>query len=71
MKMRKSPDQSVSEFHTALKKKASELLIEESLVRIASIQGLEHSIKNIASSKRLIRYKNTWKPLETSKKSPK
>ena len=41
MKMKKTPKQSVSEFHTSLKKKANELLIDESLVRVAFIQGLE------------------------------
>ena len=39
MRMKKGTDQSVSEFHIALRKKANELLIEESLVRIAFIQG--------------------------------
>ena len=32
MRMKKSNEQSVSEFHTSLRKKANELLIEESLV---------------------------------------
>ena len=34
MKMKKRADQSVAEFYTALQKKANELLIEESIVRI-------------------------------------
>ena len=41
MRMKKGNDQSVSEFHTSLRKKANELLIDGSLVRIAFIQGLE------------------------------
>ena len=40
MKMKKLDSQSVSEFHTALRKKANESLMDKSLTRIAFIQGL-------------------------------
>ena len=41
VKMRKGAKQTVSEFYTALRKKANKLLIKESIVRITFMQGLD------------------------------
>ena len=40
LKLKKGPNQTISEFYTLIRKKAKELLIQEAIVRITFIQGL-------------------------------